>query len=191
MNKLEFFKKELEYIKNSDIKESAMFMINILPDYFFEVPASSTGKYHPKFAASENGLVKHTKVAVRIAYELLSNPSLHRFNDREKDLIIMALLLHDGLKSGLIKDKYTKVDHPLLIVNYIRENISNLFLKEEEVDILCSAISSHMGPWNKDYNDNEILPVPKTAIERFVHMCDYLSSKKFLDVEFDNIDIMY
>lgn len=73
MNKIDYFKKELEYIKSEDILESAKYMINILPDYFFEIPASSTGKYHPKFAASTCGLVKHTKVAVRIAHELLSD----------------------------------------------------------------------------------------------------------------------
>lgn len=191
MNKNEVFKKELSYIKNEDIKESCIYMINILPDYFFEVPASSTGKYHPAFAGSQNGLVKHTKVAVRIAYELLSNPSLNKFTSEEKDLIIMALILHDGLKSGLEHSKYTKVDHPLLIASYIKENRDNLKLTDTQLDTLCNMIKSHMGPWNTDYNGIEVLPVPKTALERFVHMCDYLSSKKFLDVEFDNLDIKY
>lgn len=191
MNKIDYFKKELEYIKNEDILESAKYMINILPDYFFEIPASSTGKYHPKFAASTCGLVKHTKVAVRIAHELLSDSALNKFTAREKDLIIMCLILHDGLKSGLDHSKYTLVEHPLLIANYIKENKDNLKLSEEELEKLCNAISSHMGPWNTDFNGNEVLPVPKTAIERFVHMCDYLSSKKFLDVEFEGIDIKY
>ncbi len=191
MNKEEVFKKELEYIKNENIKQSAIYMINKLPDYFFEIPASSTGKYHPKFAASESGLVKHTKVAVKIAHELLANPVLNKFKDQEKDLIIMALILHDGLKSGINHEKYTKVEHPLLIANYIKENKNELKLTEEELEVLCKIVSSHMGPWNKDYNGNEVLPVPKTAIERFVHMCDYLSSKKFLDVEFEGINIKY
>lgn len=191
MDKIEVFKKELEYIKNDDILESTKYMINILPDYFFEIPASSTGKYHPKFAASTNGLVKHTKVAVRIAYELFNDPALNKFSQREKDLIIMCLILHDGLKSGLNHSKYTLVDHPLLIANYIKEHKDNLSLSNEELDKICGMISSHMGPWNTDFNGNAVLPVPKTAIERFVHMCDYLSSKKFLDVEFEGTDIKY
>lgn len=191
MNKSEIFKNELNYIKNEEIKKSTMYMLEILPDYFFEIPASSTGKYHPKFASSTNGLVKHTKVAVRIAYELLNNPSLNKFNEREKDLIIMSIILHDGLKSGLEKEKYTKVDHPLLIANYIKENKERLFLNEDDIEKICSSISSHMGPWNTDYNGNEVLPKPKTAMQRFVHMCDYLSSKKFIDVEFENLNIKY
>ena len=191
MNKSEFFKKELEYIKNEDIKESLLYMINVLPDYFFEIPASSTGKYHPNFAASNNGLIKHTKVAVRIAYELLNNPVINKFTDREKDLIIMSLILHDGLKSGINHEKYTKFDHPLLICDYIKDNRKNLKLTDEDIEEVCKMISSHMGPWNTDYNGNEILPKPKTSKERFVHMCDYLSSKKFLDVEFSDLDIKY
>lgn len=191
MNKSEIFKKELSYIKNDDIRESAIYMINILPDYFFEVPASSTGKYHPEFAASFGGLVKHTKVAVRIAYELLSNNSLNKFTDDEKDLIIMAIILHDGLKSGINQERYTRFDHPLLVSDYIKENKGNLKLTENELNELCNMISSHMGEWNTDYNGNEILPKPSSAKERFVHMCDFLSSKKFLNVEFDNLDIKY
>lgn len=191
MNKLEVFKRELEYIKDIDIRESAKYMINILPDYFFEIPASSTGKYHPSFAASTSGLVKHTKVAVRIAYELLNNPVINKFTDREKDLIIMAIILHDGLKSGINKEKYTRFDHPLLISEYIKENKINLKLTDDDIKELSKMISCHMGPWNTDYNGNEVLPIPKNAKERFVHMCDYLSSKKFIDVEFDNLDIKY
>ena len=41
-----------------------------------------------------------------------------------------------------------------------------------------------MGIWNKDFNDNEVLPVLKISMKRFVHLCDYLSGKKFLNVEF-------
>ena len=48
-----------------------------------------------------------------------------------------------------------------------------------------------MGPWNTDFNGNEVLPVPKSSKERFVHMCDYLSSKKFINVEFNDLNIKY
>ena len=60
-----------------------------------------------------------------------------------------------------------------------------------EIDLLTRIISSHMGIWNKDFNDNEVLPIPKDKYERFVHMCDYLSSKKFINVEFDDVNIKY
>ena len=189
MEKIEYFNREYSYIKDNKKREDVKYLVNKLPDYFFEIPASSTGKYHPSFASSENGLVKHTKVAVRIAKELLDNPGLNNFKDNEKDIIIMAIILHDGCKSGIVKENYTRFDHPLIVSQLIKENRSSLSLNDEEMDLLIRVISSHMGIWNKDYNGNEILPIPKDKYQRFVHMCDYLSSKRFIDVRFDGIDI--
>lgn len=189
MEKIEYFNKEYEYIKNDKKKNDIKYLVSKLPDYFFEIPASSTGKYHPDFASTSHGLVKHTKVAVRIAKELLDNPGLNNFTDDEKDIIIMALILHDGCKSGMVKEKYTRFDHPLIICDLINENRSKLSLNDDEVNLLTKIISSHMGIWNKDYNGNEVLPIPKDKYQRFVHLCDYLSSKKFIDIKFDGIDI--
>ena len=161
MEKIEYFNKEYSYIKDNKKREDVKYLVNKLPDYFFEIPASSTGKYHPSFASSENGLVKHTKVAVRIAKELLDNPGLNNFKDNEKDIIIMAIILHDGCKSGIVKENYTRFDHPLIVSQFIKENRSSLSLNDEEMELLIRVISSHMGIWNKDYNGNEILPIPK------------------------------
>ena len=46
----EKFNKELTYIKNIKIKNSLITMLDLIPEYFYEVPASSTGKYHPEFS---------------------------------------------------------------------------------------------------------------------------------------------
>lgn len=191
MDKTNCFKKEINYIKDNNLKDDLKKLIKLLPDYFFEIPASSTGKYHPKFALGEGGLVRHTKVAVRIAYELLNNNIIGiKFTDRDKDLIIMALTLHDGLKNGLEHDKYTKFDHPLLISKYIMENKDKLKMDIDDLRKMCSMIESHMGEWTYDnYKKKEVLPKPKTAEQRFVHMCDFLASKKFLDVEFSRNNI--
>ena len=70
MNKISCFETEINYIKDKSKQEDIKFLINLLPDYFFTIPASSTGKYHPKFASSKSGLLKHTKAAVRIAHDL-------------------------------------------------------------------------------------------------------------------------
>jgi len=186
MNKVAVFERELKYIKNESFRNDAMYLIDSLPDYFFEVAAASTGKYHPKYAQGKGGLVRHTKSAVRIAYELLQDPAIgDKYTDNEKDLMIISLILHDGLKLGKEQSKYTKFDHPLLVGSFIKENKPNLNFNDEEINFLIDAIASHMGPWTKDYDGNEVLPYPKTKYQNFVHMCDYLSSKKFLNVDFD------
>ena len=186
MNKVAVFEQELKYIKNESYKNDTMYLIDSLPDYFFEVAAASTGKYHPKYAQGEGGLVRHTKAAVKIAYELLADPAIgNKYTDDEKDLMIISLMLHDGLKLGKEKSKYTKFDHPLLVGEFIKENKANLNFSDDEIKFLSDAIASHMGPWTKDYDGNEVLPYPKTKYQNFVHMCDYLASKKFLNVDFD------
>ena len=86
--KQEKFMQEINYIKNEKYRENAKILIEGLPDYFFSVPASSTGKYHPKFSSGDGGLVRHTKAAVRIAYELLNSMIGDVFKSDEKDLII-------------------------------------------------------------------------------------------------------
>ena len=151
----EMFNKEIKYIKNERVKNSLITMLDRLPDYFYSVPASSTGKYHPSFSLGDGGLLRHTKAAVRIAIELFQDESLNNFTDDEKDLLIMALTLHDGLKSGKTKSEYTLFE------------------------------ITHMGPWTKNYKGEEVLSPPTTKYQRFVHMCDYLASRKFLDIKFD------
>lgn len=187
LDKLKTFEVEIGYIKNPRYKESIKTLIELLPDYFFSVPAASTGKYHPGYAQNDGGLVRHTKAAVKIAHSLLDNPVTgSKFTSDEKELMMMALIMHDGLKSGLEKEKYTKVEHPLLVSNYIKENKDKLTLTENEILAMTNMIESHMGAWNKDFNGNEVLPVPVNKYQKFVHMCDYLASRKFLEVPFDS-----
>ena len=189
MNKSLKFSKELEYIKSEKIKNACQKMIELLPDYFFEVPASSTGKYHPEYALGEGGLLRHTKAAVRIAYELLNDPCIgDKYTQDEKDLMIMALILHDGLKSGLNHEKYTRFDHAILIADYIMDNEEELGLEVEEIEFLSDAVKTHMGSWTTDYDGVEVLEKPKTKYQNFVHMCDYLASRKCLLVPFDKND---
>ena len=190
MDKISYFNKEYSYIKDDKIREDLKYLVSNLPDYFFEIEASSTGKYHPKFASGEHGLVRHTKVAVRIAYELMNNHALNNFTNREKDLILLALTLHDGLKCGNPKERYTRVDHPLLASSFIKENKDKISLSDEDIDFVTSVINSHMGNWNTDYNGNEVLPKPKNKYQRFVHMCDFLASRKVINVEFNGIEII-
>ena len=186
MNKEVVFKIELGYIKSERIRKACIEMIKLLPDYFFELEASSTGKYHPEYALGKGGLVRHTKAAVRIAFELLSDPSIgDKYTSDEKDFMLMALLLHDGVKYGIPKEKYTRFDHPILMADYIMDNEEILGLDVEEIEFLGDVIKTHMGVWTTDYNGVEVLEKPTTKYQNFVHMCDYLASRKCLLLPFD------
>lgn len=191
-DKVEILKTEINYVKDTERRKDLKTLIGLLPDYFFEIPASSTGKYHPSFSLGEKGLVRHTKAAVRIAYELLNNNTVGaKFDAKDKDLIIIALTLHDGIKSGMEHSQYTKFDHPLLASKFIMENKDKLSMDIDDIRKVCSMIESHMGEWTYDnYQKKEVLPKPRTAEQRFVHMCDFLASRKFLDIKFENNEIV-
>lgn len=187
--KKEYLRTELERINNENIKSSTETILDLLPDYFYTMPASTSGKYHPLFSLGEGGLVRHIKVACKILEEMFKNESFSNYTEYEKDLIRMALILHDGFKSGKTYSNHTAVDHPLLMANFIKDNIDLLNITESEAEQVSKLISSHMGPWTKDRSGNEILPKPETKEELLVHLCDYIASRNFLNVYFENNEI--
>lgn len=43
-----------------------------------------------------------------------------------------------------------------------------------------------MGQWTSDYKTGkEVLEKPKTGIQNFIHMCDYLASRKSIEINFE------
>ena len=188
IDRLKVFQTELKEIQTENIRKYAELAIqNVLPEYFFYVPASSTGKYHPEYAIGTGGLVRHTKAMARIAIDVLGLEFL-QYSQEEKDLILTGCILHDGRKSGAEEDKseFTRADHPLLMANALAEaECLKDIIPEESEKLLFDVISSHMGQWNTDYKSKkEILPKPETWSQFFTHLFDYLASRKYLTVSF-------
>lgn len=191
------FAKEIGFIKDETLKVFTKWCLEQLPDYFYTVAASSSGKYHPAYALGDEGLVRHTIAAVRIAEELFKCETIQNFNDMEKDIIRVALMLHDGVKHGLDGATHTVSTHPLEVVKHLEDRyfeVPEETLLDEVIEIMESdvwyqiteCIKSHMGQWNTDYKSGEeILPKPETEIQKFTHLCDYLASRKMLEVNFN------
>lgn len=191
------FKTEVDTIGYKPLKLFTKWCLEQLPDYFYEVAASSSGKYHPAYTQGDGGLVRHTQAAVRIANELFKNDTVQNFDDLEKDIIRVSLLLHDGVKHGVDGSAHTVATHPLEVVEYLEdryfevpeESLPDEVIEIMEVDIwyqITECIKSHMGQWNTEYKTKEeILPKPETDMQRFVHLCDYLASRKMVEVNFD------
>jgi len=178
------FSHELSQIKNDVIYELTVKALYNAPAYFWFVPASSSGKYHPKLSLGISGLVRHTKAAVRIALELFNNPMLCPFpSDLEKDMIISALILHDTCKQGIKDDgEHTVYDHPILVRGKLKP--TDMAGEIDELwDAICDIIETHMGPWNKNREGVEILDVPDTELQKFAHLCDFLASRACIEVD--------
>lgn len=167
------FEKELSWIKNDDLREFAIKILEIVPDYFFFIPASSTGKYHPNYTLGNGGLVKHTKAAMGIAKHLFTIKNL---KPRHEDIALITLLAHDTVKNGFKKSRYTTKNHPELAAALIKEKLSDS-IDPKELEMMCHGIECHMGQWGKI--------VPDDGFSKFIHICDYLASRKSIEYNFE------
>lgn len=179
--KSDIFATELSYIKDEKLREMVReYFDTACPEYFFSVPASSTGKFHPAISQGEGGLVRHTKMAVRIAHDMLE---LEMWSGLQglKDEIITAILIHDTCKLGdYTQEKYTRHDHPILASNRWREFCRLYDSNSIITDAIAGMVSSHMGQWNTNTHSDVELPKPKLPSEKFVHLCDWIASRNYM-----------
>jgi hypothetical protein len=185
MNK--YFTEIMETFENDDIKAFAEKCLDNAPDYWNHVPASSTGKYHPRYALGEGGLARHTAALVRILNHILNIECFRdQFSSRQRDLLRVAGIAHDMMKSGTQEEfersKWTRFDHPLRAAEFVRCLDG---LPEEEKLFISDAIESHMGQWNTDKSSNVVLPKPETKGQIILHLSDYLASRKDIELAFE------
>lgn len=182
-NPAEIFRQQLNLIHDADIKSFTEIVLYHTPSYFMEMPASTSGKYHPVYSLGEGGLVRHTKAAVKIADCLLG---LEMYNSLlpSRDLIIAALILHDSVKNGKNGGQYSVIEHPLDAADLVIETAKSIsYAHMDKAEAIAGMVRSHMGQWNTDRYGFEILPKPATKEQKFVHQCDYLASRKFITIE--------
>ena len=190
-NKKELLKEYFDSVQDENVKKFMEQCIETIPEYWYTVPASSTGKYHPNYALGNGGLMRHTIALLRFFDRLVRNTMYGSpFTNREMDLLRVACLMHDSRKSGSDEDfavsKYTKFDHPILAANVVR-SIETEYITDEEKEMIANAIESHMGQWNVDtYGKSKVeLPLPTNKYQKIVHLVDYLAAQKGVEVLFD------
>lgn len=182
----------LATIVNDDIREFAKVLVEGLPDYIWHVGASSTGKYHPAYSLGDGGLMRHQIAVVRFLNYFFELEQYNtKFTSREMDLMRVAGLCHDGRKSGEQSDyersKFTKFDHPIQMANVIR-SYDGKYLNHDELEFIAHCIESHMGSWNTGRKSSVVLPKPMDDYQHFVHLADYLASRKDLTMAFDKVE---
>lgn len=186
------FNQVLESFENEDIKKLATMMIGDIPDYFWDIGASSTGKYHPQYALGDLGLARHTVALCRFMNHIFTlEQSQADFTSRERDLLRLAGIIHDSRKSGEEdnKSKFTVFDHPLLAAKAIRKFKGFVdTVTDEELEMAAKACECHMGQWSTDKRSSIVLPKPADKYGKLLHVCDYLASRKDIEVLFENTD---
>lgn len=183
VERIELFQREISYISDNKLKEFVKILLTDADDYFFSVPASSSGKYHPDFARGEGGLVRHTKAVAYFTNELIRpNIELGFFSRHDGDCLIIAAIAHDIKKQGSGKGCHTVKEHPTLASDYIWdewEEKGKELVDEDDIDYITKVVECHMGPWQE--------PKPKSMSELTVFYADYIASRKEI-VGLDFID---
>lgn len=191
--KISVFINELNYIKDNNLNAFARELIANAEDYFFTVPASSSGKYHPQFSLGVGGLVRHTRC---VAYFAMSAGESYNFDQHTTDLLVIAALAHDIKKQGHISNGHTVREHPLYGADYVIEMQNKFpnFITKEDAEKIAGAVRSHMGKWEgtrewvKD-TTKELFPMPKDGFEQALQMADYVASRKYiLSFQFDETE---
>lgn len=179
------FDAELSEFETEPIKSFAKLLIDELPNYFWDVPASSSGKYHPKHDIFNHGLYYHTIAVFQMLNHLLTPEFMQEmYTETERDCARCAVLVHDGWKSGDVKadgtyESHTIFSHPIVAKQHILAHREDGILSPYMVDLIADAVSSHMGQWNTSkYEPDTVLPKPTSKLQQVVHMADYLASRK-------------
>lgn len=178
------FEGELDLITDKRIKEFTKLCLFSAPDYFFtDCSSSSTGKYHPINEISWDGTIIHTKKVFNIAYTLARGLGV----EYNRDSILSACIIHDLIKRGKKGSSWTQKNHPQLAAELVTtiQNDTQL-LTDEEYKIIRNSVFYHYGPWTTKAIAK---PMTEYSLEELcVYVSDYIASKRFLDVQYKDVD---
>ena len=166
---------QLNLIASQFIREWTKATLEKAPDWFYNAPASSTGKYHPACTIVTGGLVIHTKRVVYIANKLCGGMGISGI---EKDMVISACILHDIAKTG--KGGYGTFEdyenHPINAIK-LSAPADNSPL-QEYVPKIWELVKYHMSLWTPDPHKKSIKDY--SLMELCVANSDYLATTKDL-----------
>lgn len=176
--KVKKFEKEINFIKDSNVKKLLKACLKNANDWFFTEPASSSGKHHPTFALGAGGLVLHTKAVVYFLKEILRS-EMYDVDEYHSDLLIFSAILHDIKKYGDKENvNHTVKNHPELASKYVEDVNKTLknILPKKDITYIQRCIERHMGI----FGDNK----PETDDEKILHLSDLLASRREIDIIF-------
>lgn len=177
---------EVNKIVDKKLKKAALKMVEDMPEYFWTVPASTSGKYHPQCDLGEGGLVRHSIMVTKVCEDLITSEMFCRDTETNRDIARVATLFHDAIKCGKVNEdgtysSHTVFSHPRLAKEFIEEHLTDAKVDPLKIDMICGAVYTHMGKWCVDkYGDEPALSKPRTDFEKLVHLADYVASRTYI-----------
>ncbi len=189
--KVALFEREIAYMEIENIKDFFKAAITLVPDYFFEVPASSSGKFHSALECGFGGLVYHTRAVAKVANYLVNLQQYKsKLNEVERDCVICAALLHDCIKHDWEnKTGFSVHQHPMLAAEFIKtDERLDWIVSDEARELIGDAVASHSGEWTTSNRSKVVLPTPQTLVQELVHLSDYIASRGDIHILFEGED---
>lgn len=183
-DKIKVFSHGLSQFETEKMRLYCEDMIKEIPDYIFDMPSSTTGKYHNATQCQPHGQVYHIIMFAEIAnYRLSLKGNKDIFKSAEqRDAIRCAAYFHDAMKLGDGKTSYTVFEHPLLAAEWVRNTIVEHDIELKIKNAIADMCAAHSGEFCTSSRSQIKLPEPKNAMELFVHECDILSSRNNIDM---------
>lgn len=185
MDKIKVFEELLNKFETDEIRDYCADMIKQIPDYIFVIPSSTSFKYHNKTQCQPHGQIFHILMFAEIMNYVLGLEYVkEKTNERQRDCLRCTPIFHDAIKCGLNGSQYTVHEHPMLAGKWIKETKVSHDIDDETKSYIARLCESHSGEWTSTNRSNVVLPKPENIEQFFVHMCDYLSSRSNLDMDY-------
>lgn len=182
--KIAVFRPLLDKFETEEMRLYCEDMIEQIPDYIFEMPSSTSGKYHNATQCLPHGQIYHIIMFAEIMnYRLALKGNQEKFKSpTQRDAMRCTPIFHDALKCGTSGSTFSVHDHPMLAGQWVREAKVEHDIDERVKDAIARMCERHSGEWTSSKKSKIVLPEPENAMELFVHECDYLSSRNNIDM---------
>lgn len=176
------YKKKIEDILESNMTDKSFKLwkgINQLLPNTWDMPTSSTGKYHKKFDGTIPTQAEHVYQMLFAASKILR---FFNYNPKTKDAdkLFFAIVLHDSLKYGIMGNRvHTDKKHDKEAADMVASN-KDTFLKvlnEDQFYVMEEAVRFHSGRWSTDVPRDKDFTFKDYNLETmFIHILDMLST---------------
>lgn len=127
-------------IKDEGIRRFVTCAFNNSDEDFWYSPSSSSGRYHPPENNIEGGLIIHLLKAFEVGKILCD---YYKVNEKDTDIILAGILLHDIKKFGNPWGKFTDYAHGKIASDWL----DKFELKEPEKTEIKDCVRYHMNQY--------------------------------------------
>ena len=183
--KVAVFQPLLDKFETDEMRLYCADMIKQIPDYIFDIPSSTSGKYHNKTQCKPHGQVYHIIMFAEILNYLLAlKCNQEKFKSaQQRDAMRCVPIFHDALKCGTDGGGFTVHEHPMLAGEWVRTSEIEHDVEYRVKEAIARMCERHSGEWTSSKKSKTVLPEPENEMEKLIHMCDILSSRNNIDMQ--------